>query len=112
MKYFWTHLKIKRVFNHFIGPNAATVDELMGNLMNTSEMYQTQRQTDIRDEDEREARERVKREQDEAYELSLIADRAKDEAKRAMEEQKLTEEMKVQEAAEQAKVRICIQALL
>lgn len=91
-------------YNIFTGPTAATVDELMGNLMNTSEMYQTQRVTDIREEDEREARERVKREQDEAYEESLIADRAKDEARRAVEQQKQTEEMKVQQAAEQAKV--------
>jgi len=86
------------------GPNAATVDDLLLSLMNTQEVYQSQRQGDIREEDEREARERVKREQDEAYEASLTADRAKDEAKRAMEQQKMNEEMKLQQAAEEAKM--------
>jgi hypothetical protein len=75
------------------GQNAATVDELMGTLIHTTDMYET-------------ARERVKREQDEAYEASLQADRAKDEAKRAIEKQKLSEEMKQQLAAEQAQVGV------
>jgi len=87
-----------------VGSAAATVDELMGSLMNSSELYQTQRQSDIREEDEREARERVKREQDEAYEQSLQADRAKDEAKRATEQQKHNQEVERQNAADQAQV--------
>lgn len=69
-----------------------TVDELMGNLMHSIELFQTQQKSDVREEEEREARERVKREQDEAYEASLNADRAKDEAKRALEQQKINDE--------------------
>jgi hypothetical protein len=88
------------------GQNAATVDELMGTLIHTTDMYETQRIGDVKEEEERDARERVKREQDEAYEASLQADRAKDEAKRAIEKQKLSEEMKQQLAAEQAQVGV------
>ncbi|KAK1801201.1 hypothetical protein P4O66_022890, partial [Electrophorus voltai] len=54
-----------------------TVDELMMRLMGAMEIFTAQQQEDIRDEDEREAREMVKREQDEAYRLSLEADRKK-----------------------------------
>jgi len=88
----------------FLGQNAATVDELMTTLIQATDMFQQQRIGDVREEEEREARERVKREQDEAYELSLQADRAKDEAKRAMEQEKLDEERKQRNAAEQAQV--------
>uniref|UniRef100_A0A665V7M8 UBX domain-containing protein n=1 Tax=Echeneis naucrates TaxID=173247 RepID=A0A665V7M8_ECHNA len=54
-----------------------TVDELMMRLMGAMEIFTAQQQEDIKDEDEREAREMVKREQDEAYRLSLEADRKK-----------------------------------
>ncbi|XP_075472425.1 FAS-associated factor 1 isoform X2 [Ascaphus truei] len=57
-----------------------TVDELMMRLISAMEIFSAQQQEDIKDEDEREARENVKREQDEAYRLSLEADRAKREA--------------------------------
>ena len=49
---------------------------LMMRLMAAMEIFTAQQQEDIKDEDEREARENVKREQDEAYRLSLEADRA------------------------------------
>ncbi|XP_043911878.1 FAS-associated factor 1 isoform X2 [Protopterus annectens] len=55
-----------------------TVDELMMRLMAAVDIFTAQQQEDIKDEDEREARESVKREQDEAYRLSLEADRAKE----------------------------------
>jgi hypothetical protein len=88
------------ICNVLSGSNFATVDELMGTLMHTVEMFQSQQRADVREEEEREARERVKREQDEAYQLSLSADRAKDEAKRMIEQQKKLEELEKKETAE------------
>jgi len=82
------------------GSNFATVDELMGTLMHTVEMFQSQQSADVREEEEREAREYVKREQDEAYQASLAADRAKDEAKRMIEQQKKLEELQKKESEE------------
>lgn len=87
---------------------SGTVDELMGSLINATEMFHAQQQIDIRDEEEREARERVKREQDEAYELSLIADRAKEENKRAIEQQKLNTENEKKEEELRAGVIACV----
>jgi len=80
----------------------------MGSLINATEMFHAQQQIDIRDEEEREARERVKREQDEAYELSLIADRAKEENKRAIEQQKLNTENEKKEEELRAGVIACV----
>ncbi|CAL8103451.1 unnamed protein product [Orchesella dallaii] len=88
------------ICNVLSGSNFATVDELMGTLMQSVEVFQSQQRADIREEEERDARERVKREQDEAYQLSLSADRAKDEAKRMIEQQKKMEEQAKKEAEE------------
>jgi len=68
------------------------VDETMGSLLNALELYRAQQIADIREEEEREARERVIREQNEAYQESLRADMAKDEARRAVEKQKRVDE--------------------
>lgn len=76
----------------------------MGTLMQAVELFQSQQRSDIREEDEREAREKVKREQDEAYQLSLAADRAKDESKRMIEQQKKLEEQAKKEAEEKEEV--------
>uniref|UniRef100_A0A8C4Q796 Fas (TNFRSF6) associated factor 1 n=1 Tax=Eptatretus burgeri TaxID=7764 RepID=A0A8C4Q796_EPTBU len=54
-----------------------TLDELMMRLMHAMDIFTEQQQQDIHDEEERAARESMKREQDEAYRLSLEADRAK-----------------------------------
>nr|XP_014353899.1 PREDICTED: FAS-associated factor 1 [Latimeria chalumnae] len=70
-----------------------TVDELMMRLMAAMEIFTAQQQEDIRDEDEREAREKVKREQDEAYRISLEADRAKREA----QERELAEQVRLEQ---------------
>jgi len=50
---------------------------MMFSLIHAHESFREQLQAEIQEEDEREARERVKREQDRAYEESLEADRAK-----------------------------------
>ena len=51
------------------------VDELMTQLLHATELFSEQQRIEIAEEDERQAREEVKREQDEAYQLSLEADR-------------------------------------
>ena len=51
------------------------VDELMTQLLQTVEMFSQQQRIEMAEEEEREARESVKREQDEAYQASLEADR-------------------------------------
>ncbi|KFP38975.1 FAS-associated factor 1, partial [Chlamydotis macqueenii] len=70
-----------------------TVDELMMRLMAAMEIFSAQQQEDIKDEDEREARENVKREQDEAYRISLEADRAKREA----QEREIAEQFRLEQ---------------
>ena len=51
------------------------VDELMTQLLHAVELFSEQQRVEMAEEDERTAREEVKREQDEAYQLSLEADR-------------------------------------
>ncbi|XP_064845680.1 FAS-associated factor 1-like isoform X2 [Oncorhynchus masou masou] len=75
-----------------------TVDELMMRLMGAMEIFTAQQQEDIKDEDEREAREMVKREQDEAYQLSLEADRKKREA----QEREQAEQLRLQHIQKEA----------
>lgn len=55
---------------------SVNVDEMMTQLLHSVEMFSEQQRIDIVEEDEREAREQVKREQDEAYQASLQADRS------------------------------------
>ncbi|XP_046751610.1 FAS-associated factor 1 isoform X1 [Diprion similis] len=61
------------------------VNELLTNLIQAVDVFQDQRRADIEVEEERQARERVKHEQDLAYQESLAADRAKEEAKQMQE---------------------------
>jgi len=68
------------------------VDDIMSRLLHVLEIFRTQQSTDVREEEEREARERVIQEQNEAYQESLRADIAKEEAKKASELQKKREE--------------------
>lgn len=56
-------------------PGNLSVDELMTQLLHAVEMFSEQQRVEIGEEEERTARETVKREQDEAYQLSLQADR-------------------------------------
>ncbi|CAE1311723.1 FAF1 [Acanthosepion pharaonis] len=55
------------------------LDELMSSLITAFELFQDQQRQDVMEEEERERRELIKREQDEAYEASLVADRLKEE---------------------------------
>uniref|UniRef100_A0A8D2IPA8 FAS-associated factor 1 n=1 Tax=Urocitellus parryii TaxID=9999 RepID=A0A8D2IPA8_UROPR len=90
-----------------------TVDELMMRLMAAMEIFSAQQQEDIKDEDEREARENVKREQDEAYRLSLEADRAKREAhEREMAEQFRLEQIRKEQEEEREAIRLSLEQAL
>ncbi len=55
----------------------ASSDTMMHRLMQTFEMFEGQRLSDMRDESEREMREQIKRDQDMAYQASLEVDKAK-----------------------------------
>ncbi|KAI4902170.1 hypothetical protein NFI96_030364 [Prochilodus magdalenae] len=90
-----------------------TVDELMMRLMGAMEIFTAQQQEDIRDEDEREAREMVKREQDEAYRLSLEADRKKREAQEREEaEQVRQERIRKEQEEEREAIRLSLEQTL
>ncbi|KAM4642274.1 FAS-associated factor 1 isoform 2-T2 [Discoglossus pictus] len=90
-----------------------TVDELMMRLISAMEIFSAQQQEDIKDEDEREARENVKREQDEAYRLSLEADRAKREAQeREMAEQYRLEQIRKEQEEEREAIRLSLEQSL
>ncbi|XP_061680178.1 FAS-associated factor 1 [Syngnathoides biaculeatus] len=90
-----------------------TVDELMMRLMGAMEIFTAQQQDDIKDEDEREAREMVKREQDEAYRLSLEADRKKREAQERVEaEQVRLEQMRKEQEEEKEAIRLSLEQTL
>ncbi|XP_070563690.1 FAS-associated factor 1-like [Ptychodera flava] len=69
-----------------------SLDELMTHLINAVDVYTEHQQSEIREEAEREARETMKKEQDEAYQLSLAADRAKEEARLRAEAERLRNE--------------------
>ena len=49
-----------------------TLDELMSRLLTAFETYQSQLAVEIREDEERVARDAVKREQDLAFEMSLV----------------------------------------
>lgn len=72
------------------------VDELLNKLMDTIKMYSDQRDIEIREEDERAARELVKMEQDAAYKESLEADKRKEEAKKQKERAMATERIRLE----------------
>ncbi|KAJ8357707.1 hypothetical protein SKAU_G00205010 [Synaphobranchus kaupii] len=98
--------------SHIIQGNT-TVDELMMKLMSAMDTFKTQQQDHAREEDEREAREQVKREQDEAYRLSLEADRKKREAQRKEEAcRSLQEQMRKEEEQEREAVRLSLEQTL
>lgn len=90
-----------------------TVDELMMRLMGAMEIFTAQQLEDIKDEDEREAREMVKREQDEAYRVSLEADRKKREAQEKVEAEKhRQEQMKREQEDEKEAIRLSLEQAL
>uniref|UniRef100_A0A8D8F0E7 FAS-associated factor 1 n=4 Tax=Culex pipiens TaxID=7175 RepID=A0A8D8F0E7_CULPI len=73
-----------------------SVDDLLSQLMEASDMYAEQLKIELREENERLAREQVKLEQDAAYQESLEADRAKQEAKRQKELMMQTERRRLE----------------
>lgn len=82
---------------------ATGVDEVLSTLLHVVEQCRTQQLVDIREEEEREARERVIQEQNQAYQESLRADMAKEEAKKALElQKKLDEDAKLRQEAQVA----------
>lgn len=72
------------------------VDELLNKLMDTIKFYSDQRDVEVREEDERAARELVKMEQDAAYHESLEADRRKEEEKKQKEHAIATERKRLE----------------
>ncbi|XP_002734494.1 FAS-associated factor 1-like [Saccoglossus kowalevskii] len=87
-----------------------TLDGLMTSLISAVDVFSEHQQSEIREEAEREARETMKKEQDEAYQESLLADRAKEEARKAVEEQKLrTEREKSELEAEKEAIRMSLE---
>ncbi|XP_020896306.2 FAS-associated factor 1 [Exaiptasia diaphana] len=80
-----------------------SLDELMTGLMSAYETFQQAMIQEIKDEEERELREMMRKEQDIAYEESLKEDRRKEEEKRKKQEEeiiakKLQEEQALHEA--------------
>lgn len=86
------------------------VDDLLSRLMETVEMYSEHVHVEVREENERAAREAVKYEQDMAYQETLEADMAKEAAKKQKEiavaaERQRVESEKVQEDARRESIR-------
>ncbi|KAF4525991.1 hypothetical protein B566_EDAN000783, partial [Ephemera danica] len=81
------------------------VNDLMSSLIQVRERFAENQQQEIQEEEERNARETVKREQDEAYQQSLEIDRAKEEAKKAQEMAKVLEEQRVRSAQQEEAAR-------
>ena len=84
------------------------LDDLFSRLIEAVEMYSEHIQVEIREEDERAARDQVKAEQDLAYQVTLQADMAKEAAKRqkeaaiAAERQRLESEQAEQDAKKES----------
>merc|ERR1712038_1664357 len=70
-----------------------SLDELMSRLITAQETYQSQLALEIKEDEERAARDAVKREQDLAFEMSLVADREKEATKKREEEERMEQEM-------------------
>lgn len=73
-------------------PANVGLDELMTRLVHAVEVFGSEMSTEQQEETDREAREQVKREQDAAYEASLLADRAKEEMRKIEQEAQLRRE--------------------
>ncbi|EDW35466.1 GL17286 [Drosophila persimilis] len=87
------------------------LDDLLTRLIETTAMYEEQLQVEIRQEDEKAARDQVKAEQDMAYEETLQADMAKEAAKsqkaaaQAAERQRIESE-RAEESARRESIRL------
>ncbi|KAG1654500.1 FAS-associated factor 1 [Nymphon striatum] len=74
-----------------------SLDELMTSLIHAVDVFSEQQNIEGKEEDERKARELVKQEQDSAYQASLLADMAKEQARKAEEEEHKQIELHKQE---------------
>lgn len=93
-------------------PGNVSLDELMTRLVHAVEVFNSETSSEMQEEEERDAREKVKREQDVAYAESLMADRAKDEARQQQrnleqmeqlrQQEKLLQEQQIKEAVRQS----------
>lgn len=97
----------------FFFPGNIGLDDLLTRLIDTCDMFEEQLQVEIRQEDERAARDQVKAEQDMAYEMTLQADMAKDAAKRQKEaaqlaERKRMESERAEEDARRESIRLVV----
>ncbi|XP_065225467.1 FAS-associated factor 1 isoform X2 [Planococcus citri] len=77
------------------------LNELLSSLIQTVDMFSEQQITECKEEEQRNARDMIKFEQDQAYQESLEVDRAKFEAKRKQEQLELEEQQKVESAKQQ-----------
>jgi len=80
------------------------VNELMASVTETVDVFLSQQKVEIREEEERTARETIKMQQDVAFRESLEMDRAKDEARKYQEqvdnqEKQREEQQRLEEAA-------------
>ncbi|XP_054278521.1 FAS-associated factor 1 [Macrosteles quadrilineatus] len=84
------------------------VNELLTSLIQAVDVFSEQQKQEVKEEDERMAREMIKIEQDNAYQASLEIDRAKEEAKKQQEmletreKQRIESEKQEEEAKKQA----------
>lgn len=97
--------------NHLVGNIG--LGDLQSRLIETTVMYEEQLQGEIREENERAARDQVKAEQDMAYEETLQADMAKEAAKRQKEaaqaaERKRIESERAEEDARRESIRLVV----
>lgn len=85
------------------------VSELMASLTEAVDVFMMYQKVEIREEDERTAREMIMFEQDAAYRESLEKDRAKEEAKKQQEKMETQEKERVQQQKQQeeAKKEVC-----
>ncbi|RMZ93019.1 FAS-associated factor 1 [Brachionus plicatilis] len=81
----------------------STNDQMMNRLMQAYEMFEMQRISDERDEQSRDEREKIKREQDAAYQESLEVDKAKRQ-RQLEEEQKMRREAEAEAEKERIKI--------
>lgn len=93
------------------------LDDLLTRLIGTCDRFEEQLQGEIRQDDERAARDQVKAEQDMAYEATLQADRAKDAAKRQREaaqaaEQKRIDFERAEEDARRESIRLVVSSAI
>lgn len=73
----------------YVSQGDASLDELMTNFVNAVEVFNEGKQAEIQMEEERESSERLKQEQDLAYQESLFVDRAKAEEREKQKREEL-----------------------